>query len=476
MVSWKDEYVDSPGNPKSLFYKFDFIIDNLPDWLQPHGYKKSEHARRGHRENPSNGSVVDGEATTKQIARGDRRTAILLDEFAIVEQGFQVLRATRDATTCRIFNSTPAGVGDAFYAMKETSIRKIRLHWTEHPVKARGLYKTGEGGGLEILDKDRYPADYKPILDGKMRSVWYDRECERCASPQEIAQELDIDYLGSDYQFFTSAAVNQYILDIARPPVAVGDLVYNDQAEPVSFSRNAMGTLKIWCPTGNEFRPINSDPLSISADVSAGTGASNSAAVGYSNVTRRKLFEYANPHIRPEEFASAVVALASWFKGSAVLFPKIVWESNGPGRQFGANVFRRSNNSVTSAKAALIPGWAPTREGKMDVLSSYRESLEKRMIFNYSKVALEEALEYVYSSDGGVFHSRAKKRIDPTGAIANHGDRAIADALANMLLRDIREHKKRDEVIDIPIGCLAWRNKMRDEKKNKQQSELGDGW
>jgi hypothetical protein len=188
-VSRNEDYVDKSGNPKALFWKFDFLLNNLPAWLRPAGYKESLHRSKLHIENPENGSVIDGESTTGNVARGDRRTAILFDEFAAVDRGYEALSSSRDSTNCRLFNSTPAGVNNAFYSVREKGIDKIRLHWTEHPLKAAGLYTTGHDGLLEVLDEKGYPKDYEPILDGKVRSPWYDYQCERAANPQEIAQE-----------------------------------------------------------------------------------------------------------------------------------------------------------------------------------------------------------------------------------------------------------------------------------------------
>ena len=44
---------------------------------------------------------------------------------------------------------------------------------------------------------------------GKVRSPWYDAECKRCAHPQEVAQEHDIDFSGSDYQFFDTKMLDE---------------------------------------------------------------------------------------------------------------------------------------------------------------------------------------------------------------------------------------------------------------------------
>ena len=243
-VSRVEEYVDKSGNPKALFWKFDFLIDNIPTWLRPPRYREVDHRRQMHAENPDNGSVIDGESTNKRVARGDRRTAILLDEFAAVEQGHSVLSATRDATPCRIFNSTPEGTNNAFYSMRETGIKKLRLHWSLHPLKAAGLYTTNESGNLKVINPKGYPVDYKPILDGKLRSPWYDTECSRTANLQEIAQEIDIDYLGSGYQFFNPEKIQEAITKFARPPISIGDLEIDDTlAEPIRFVENDKGCL-----------------------------------------------------------------------------------------------------------------------------------------------------------------------------------------------------------------------------------------
>lgn len=181
-VSRVDEYVDKAGNPKAMFWKFDYLMKNLPNWLKPVGYSESIHRTKNHVENPSNSAVIDGEATTKRTARGDRRTVITLDEFAAVDEGDSVLSATRDATDSRWFNSTPDGINNAFYKMRQTSIKKIRMHWTVHPEKAKGLYTIDKDGLLKVLDHKNYPIDYKPILDGKVRSPWYDDQCARAGS------------------------------------------------------------------------------------------------------------------------------------------------------------------------------------------------------------------------------------------------------------------------------------------------------
>lgn len=143
--SRKQELVDKTGDPKSLFWKVDFLINNLPRWLTPAFTRTSMHL-----ENLENRSVLDGESTNDDFARGDRRTGIILDEFPAVENGHSILAATRDATNCRIFAGTPQGAAGAFYDTRQKMSatnpeRIIRMHWSLHPLKSAGLYTTEDG-------------------------------------------------------------------------------------------------------------------------------------------------------------------------------------------------------------------------------------------------------------------------------------------------------------------------------------------
>ncbi|MFH1685597.1 MAG: terminase family protein [Candidatus Micrarchaeota archaeon] len=480
LVSRVEDYVDKPGNPKALFWKIDYILKNLPKWLLPKGYNESDCRSKMHIENPENGSVIDGESTTENVARGDRRTAILLDEFAAVRQGHNVLSATRDATNCRIFNSTPKGTNNAFYDIRQTNIQKLRLHWSMHPMKSAGLYKA-ENGELKILKTDGYPENYEPVLDGKLRSPWYDNECSRTESAQEIAQELDIDYLGSGYQYFSPSFVNDSIRKYARPPILIGDLEYDEiTAEPIRFVENEKGSLRLWFLLDRNGKPsIPEGHRTVAgADVAAGTGASNSCLAAWNSTTTEKLAEFANAYIRPEAFAKQSIAICRWLNNAF-----LIWESNGPGRQFGSrvmdlhygNIYFRRREEAIGGKISDIPGWASTKETKLVILGNYRAKLEKDDCVNRSKIALEETLEYIFTPDGDVIHSRATNKTDPSGAKSNHGDRVIADALGLHAINE-RIRQPMREKPEIPIGCLAWRNKMREQEKQESNRELDKSW
>jgi hypothetical protein len=485
LVSRKEEYVDQGGNPASMFWKIDFFLDNMPSWLRPVGFDRKQHRRQMHIENPATGSVIDGESTNTDVARGDRRTAIMLDEFAAVKEGEAVLRSTRDATRCRFFNSTPKGTNNAFYKMRKTDIQKIRMHWSVHPQKNDGLY-TAENGKLKVIDEAGYPEDYEPILDGKVRSPWYDYECTRCASPQEIAQELDINYLGSAYQFFDPDRVNQRIEEFVRPPIAIGDLEYDDlTGEPTDFRRDSDGCLKLWVQLGKDGHPPEELKVTLGTDVSAGTGASNSVISIWDQVTLEKVAEFVSPYVRPEQLAKQAAALGWWFNTGFQ-----IWESGGPGRQFGSKLldlrypsyYLRRRDEALSKKVSDIPGVAQTKDVKTQIMSTYRTAIERGHAVNRSREAMEETLEYIFDQAGGPVHARSTDRDDPSGAKSNHGDRAMADALAWKGIFE-RIRKKRPKVNtrktgEKPYGSLAWRDEMRKKMKNlgTPGRELDKSW
>ncbi len=488
LVSRNVDYVDKAGDPKSLFWKIDFIHRYLPKWLMPKGFNSEKHRMSLHLKNPDNESVIDGESTTGEVARGDRRTAILLDEFAVVPEGQKVLSSTRDATRTRLFNSTPAGVNNAYYSIRQTEIKKLRFFWTDHPLKSAGLYRIKENEELEILDPDGYPENYDPFgqrwrerLDGLPRSPWLDEQCKRASTWQEIAQEIMIDYLGSDHQFFLPEAIQSAIDKFAREPDYTGMLDYDSlTGEPSEFREDKNGNLQIWGSLDEKKRLTLDNKYAMGCDVSAGTGSSNSTINAYDIKTNTKVLEYANPYIRPEEFAKQAVAVAHWLHNAY-----LAWESNGVGRQFGSrvmelgygNIYFRKREETISKKITQIPGWASTKESKLVLIGNYRAAIEKHMLINRSRVALEECLEYIFMSQGGVAHTKENNKEDPTGARDNHGDRVIADALAWRCMTE-RVVAPKHSSPKIPIGSLRWRQEQRKKEENKSNRQLlkKDGW
>lgn len=503
LVSRNEKYVDESGNPKTLFWKIDFLHKYQPKWLLPTGRwlgDKDPQRRLLHLGNADTDSVIDGESTTGDAGRGDRRTALFIDEHAAFEinDGFNILRATRDTARCRGFNSTPQGATNAFYEIcHNSSARKIRMHWSEHPEYNRGCYRADKDGLVELLDRYagavvvrskgaeesktvRFPDEYPFIRDGRLRSPWYDNECARCVSDKEIAQELDIDFLGSEYSFFDHETINVLIAKHGMPPFMVGDLEFEPETQtPKRFVENDKGHLSLWLALGNDGIPRDRK-FAIGSDVSAGTGASNSVSSVVDLSTGEKVGVFRTPNLRPIEFANYTMALAKFFNNAYM-----VWDASGPvGRTFTmrvieqgyGNIYYRRFEKKVGKRISDEPGYFLNPEARTHVLENYRSALGKSSFINRSILGLEECRQFIVKPGGLAEHSQSASSQDPSGARSAHGDEVIADALANLGLSE-RERLPHVSSPEVPIGSLAWRIKMkRLADAAKQSDSLGGGW
>jgi len=449
MVSRKEGLVDGAGD--SLFSHVDFINKGLPKWLMPHHRRLKLKLL-----NNENGSKIEGESTTENIGRGGRRTAMLIDEFAAFEGGgWDVLSATADNTNTRIFNSTPNGTANAFYAQRQAGTARLRFHWPDHPEKGAGVY---EDDG------------------GNKRSPWYDGECIRRAHPVEIATQLDIDYQGSSYPFFDPKSVNKLISEFAREPDHVGSLFVEEGYLP-NFSEDDVGSLKLWTPI-HDGEPDYERDYIVGADISMGTGASESALSVVDRISGEKVAELASNQITPNRFGELAVALCRMFKGPGGRPAFLIWEATGPGRTFGrtvvdecafGNVYYMINDQTLKKKQSDRPGWFSTGEGKKDLLSNYRDALMTKSFLNPSRKALNQATEFVYLPNGRIEHGGSAFSIDPSDKGDNHGDVVIADALCAKILRERK--KSMDNKVDVgpPLMSFEWRRKER-------KLEISDEW
>jgi len=507
LVSRNEDYVDKRGNPKSLFWKIDFIHQYQPNWLLPEGRWlgfKDPNRKILHLANAVTGSVIDGESTTGDVARGDRRTAIFIDEYAAfgLDDGFRVLKSTRDATDCRGFNSTPQGANNAFYeVVHNTAAEIVRLHWSEHPEKSRGLYTTDERTGQVVLLDDfrgpvevrrkefkgkkllQYPDEYPFELDQddpKLRSPWYDNECARCASPQEVAQELDIDFLGSDYPFFDPKFIEILRKRYCKTPVAVGDIEFDrDTLEPKRFVENAKGQVVLWLPLDGAGRIAKDRAFVMGSDVSAGTGASNSVSCVVDRGTGEKVAVFKTPHLRPNPFAERSIAMGRFFNKAFM-----VWDASGPtGKVFTqrviqagyGDIYYRRNEKKVTRQISDEPGYYLNPQAREALLEDYRSALADRRFINRSASGMAECLQFIRKPDGTIEHSAAANAQDPSGARTAHGDEVIADALACLGLHE-RQEKVEAEKPALPVGSLAWRIQQKKDAMTIAADTLGEGW
>lgn len=269
--SRKAEFVDKRGDTSSHFGALRYLLRKLPAWLLPERFDWKCHDVNLRLLNPASGNAITGEATNPDFSRQGRYSVVFLDEFASVECDRDVWAATSESSDCRVLASTPKGIGNVFHQLRDGGhVRVQTLHWSLHPHKrntsqAYLAQRIAEGLASPDNQNGVPPGCYRGN-DGKIRSPWYDAKCADEPDPRVIAQELDIDYLGSGMAVLDLGKVQAVELAVRAEQVAGrrvlrfeynGDLeVYRDPERGLSYLLGvdtAKGTggdfsvVEIWC-------------------------------------------------------------------------------------------------------------------------------------------------------------------------------------------------------------------------------------
>lgn len=419
--------VDGSDNPRCLFVKHDYINKWLPEWMLP-----SIDRTRMHIVNSDSGARIDGESSNKAAGSGDRRHVVLLDEFAKMENSEKIKAATADVGP-RMVNSTPWGPGTTYSKWRMSGqIKVFSLPWYEHPEKGRGRYVVQDDSSSKW----------------KIRSPWYDVEAEK-RTPQEMAQEVDMDHIGSGDSFFEPYIVEEHKRMFGRPPFSSRTIDFAagvaSDAIPGILMRNSVGYLKVAGRgplklythlINGKFDQTKNYVLGI--DISKGQGASNSVISIFCKETAEKVAEWADANTPPYDFARIACAIAMWVGGASNGGrPLMIWEANGPGWDFGREVVKKYQypfyfmdqaSGTIDEKKSKRYGWHSSTEKKETMLGNYRRALAHGGYINHSIEALDETLMYIRYPDGGIGPAALVE--ENTNARKTHGDRTIADGLS----------------------------------------------
>lgn len=161
--SRKEEYVDSTGDPKALFWKARKFVKSLPQEFRG-GWEAKKHAPYMRVNFPNTGAIIKGEAGDN-IGRGDRTTLYFVDEAAFLPRPLLIDAALSQTTRCRIDLSSVNGMANPFAQKRHSGrIPVFTFHWRSDPRKDDG---------------------------------WYEKECQKIDNPVIVAQELDLNYQAS---------------------------------------------------------------------------------------------------------------------------------------------------------------------------------------------------------------------------------------------------------------------------------------
>ena len=160
--SRKEIYVDSIGDPKSLFHKARTFLQNLPVEFRG-GWQVDKHAPHMRIQIPETGATLTGEAGDN-IGRGNTTSIYFVDEAAFLERPQLIEASLSQTTNCRIDISTPNGLANPFAEKRHGGkIDVFTFHWRDDPRKD---------------------------------DVWYQKQLDEL-DPVTVAQEIDIDYAAS---------------------------------------------------------------------------------------------------------------------------------------------------------------------------------------------------------------------------------------------------------------------------------------
>lgn len=324
--SRKEEYVDKPGDIDTLFEKLRFNLQRQPTFIIPPKFKWGVHSTYMRLINPANGNNMIGESANVNFGTGGRKKAIFMDEFSKWDRGIDAgaWTSTADVSKCRIPVSTPFGSAGKFATLMQGTqekIKKMSVHWTLHPAKASGAYYFNSGEKIAIECDDNPRRAFELWKQGiEVRSPWYDVECER-RSKQDIAQELDIDYLSSGRPFFSlKALASQVVWTLYVPKNPLDTIPYGkhilvslvDIDNKVEERRSPSAWLRIY------ERPSDAMEYVIAGDSSEGLAKGDeSFGVVREKISRNVVADF-NGLWKPEEFAQRMWLVEKFYRmGSA---------------------------------------------------------------------------------------------------------------------------------------------------------------
>lgn len=443
-----EDDVDAPGNPKTIFWRMDYIIDRLPSWMLPCSREQIQRGGeyRTHMKlvNPANNAVIRGEATTGHASRGDRLDFLIFDEMAAQEHATAGWQSAADATDTRIANSTPIGPGTEFSKLREQGLasgspRVITLGYWNHPDKGRGRVAVRDENG------ERTGVAGRVFWD----TPWFRRECERRQDLTDIGQNVLIDHLTSGEVFFNQTLISQHRQAHAREPLRCeidptrvhGQDTFRFVEEP------GRGRWHVWAKLDANGRPEQKAHYCAFVDLSHGRGAANSVAAFMDVDNGEIVAEFVDPFISTydlaEEVARAGMSLFGGDRGQAF----IGWESNGPGETWHRDLQRHGYHSLyfrrrlgtKTEKRTKEYGWRSDRRSKRALLTGLGRAMRAGEIVIRSNAGLDEMREYIFFEDGSI--GPGLLRDETSGAREAHGDRIVAYSGAVFMRAEIERYE-----------------------------------
>lgn len=491
IVSKDEDSVDDADNPDSLMWKLDFLHEKLPMWLKA---ARRRNVNKHTMTNLENGSTITGYACTGNMARGGRKRAFLNDEMHSwpPESDEAAQDSLAHVTHCRIMVSTPSrqrGQSGVFYDAAndfEASMKRLDLDWKMDGEKAAGMYTT-EDGLPKIIDTDYvFPENYNFVLDGRVRSPYYDWECKRPGSTsQSIAAELDKDFGGATNRYVDQSVIFKARGKCRQPSIRVRlenpyadqwgrRLIVDEKGDidvwlhaDVGINREHDGEqLLLSIPHDREF--------SMGVDIAQGVGGASSSYSAIDIIDKRsgeQVMEWRGNRLQPKELAGFAYALGlGW--NTALMVPEVT----GLGNIFLANIismcypnlwFRPTSDDSIGAATSKRVGY-DNKDGGKALLAELESGLKLGLVTVRSARVITEMERYFIDAGGRLKHplvGKGRKNAPEN----SHGDCAIAFGCAWYGIHEEPEPDHlRVEEPELTTDCAAGRRKQYEDKKAVQ--------
>ena len=180
--SRKEQLVDKLSDPDSIFEKMRILINGLPEFFLPDGFRASEHSTYMRIINPENGATITGEAGDN-IGRGGRKTIYFKDESAHYPRPELIEASLSDNTNVQMDISSVNGIGNVFHRRRdagadwEGEIKACQtqifvMDWRDHPDKNQVWYDSrklrAEADGLHHIFAQEVDRNYAASVEGAL--------------------------------------------------------------------------------------------------------------------------------------------------------------------------------------------------------------------------------------------------------------------------------------------------------------------
>ena len=499
LVTRNEELVDSRTDFDAVMYKLAWMLDLLPKWFLPDGYKRNS---TEHTIALPNGSVFSGYSATGDVARGGRKTVFAFDEpgseeFVQGNKDFKVMSSVSHVSNCTLLVSTFGLDSGVFYesATDPDNDRVQTLDWKDNSAHSRNAYVFRDGTAEAIRPEEsenvkEYIASHRRELrsierrghkmDGKFRSPWYDAHCLLPGgTPRFIARELDMDPRGAVGKLFEVDLLDR-MKKKCNAPIWQGTPVFDPETLKLNgLLSRSNGPLKLWFKPGlDDSAPLG--PFSVGCDIAMGSDgaySSNSVASIIDERIGEQVGEYTVRGMQSILFAQNVIGLCMWLRNAF-----LGWEDSGVSGPFAkeimearcyGNVYFREVSQIGSRKKTRKPGWANIKvNDKANLFEKMALAMEHGEYVPRSEDLIRECGEYEWDK-GKIIHKPTKNRDSDEKA---HGDRCIAAGVSWLIYSSEIDESvdTSEETGETPeYGSFLWREQQERQKTREDSPEFG---